>query len=90
MHGLALVGVGEFIADQHAILVMFIGRHDMRVSRRPRQRPRRDAAIGKLVTVIAAVDRRDTAVEADHFTSVDWDIEIQLRRIHAGAAFGKQ
>ena len=76
MHGLALVRVGEFIADQHAILVMFIGRHHMRVSRRPRQRPRRDTGIRELITIIAAIDGRDATVEADNFTSVDGNVEV--------------
>ena len=58
MHGLALVGVGVFVADQHAILVMFIGRHDMRVSRCPWQRPGRDTVIRELITIIAAIDGR--------------------------------
>jgi len=59
-----------------AILVMFIGRHDMRVSRRPWQRPRRDTGIREPITIITTIDGRDATVEADDFTSVDGNVEV--------------
>ena len=34
--GLTGVGIGEFITDQHSVLVVFIGSHDMDVAGRAR------------------------------------------------------
>ncbi len=90
VHRLALVRIGELVADQHAVFIVLVGGDDVHVARRARHRARRDAAGGDLVALVAAVQRRRRAVEADHLAALDRDVEVQLRRVDARPAFGEQ
>src|SRR4029453_189288 len=90
MHGLALVRIGIFVADQYAVFIVIVGGDDMFESRSPRDRAWRNARFSKLVTLVAAVERRQRAVQTDDRAALDRNIEIQLRRIDARAAFRKQ
>ena len=88
--GLTLVRVRELVTDEHAVLVVLIGGHDVDVSGGSRHRARRDATLGDAVALEAAVHRRLVTVEADDVAAVDGHVEVQLGGIAAGSAFGQQ
>src|SRR3990167_1614334 len=53
----ALVGIREFVADEHAVLIVLVCSHYVRVPRRARQGAWRDAALGDFVALIVTVGR---------------------------------
>ena len=78
--------VGELVADEDAVLVVFVGRHHVGVARRPGQRAGRDAALRPLVALVAFAGGHGRPVQPDHLAAVARRIEIQLRRVEAGEA----
>ena len=96
-HQAALGGVGEFVADQRAVLVVFIRGRDMDVAGHAGDGARRDAALGEFVTQIGIViraaegiGRRAVAVRENDFAAVDLRFEIQFFGINARGAFGDE
>src|SRR5205085_11585283 len=88
---LALVRVGELVADEHAVLVVLVGGDDVGMSRRPRQCPRRDAVAGLAVPLVTAFGRLGLAAfEADDETAVDGWIEIELLRLEGREALRQE
>ena len=96
-HHAALVRVGEFVADERAVLVVLVGGGDVDVAGHARHGAGRDAALGVLVAqigvvVVAAegIGALAVAVGQDQFAAVDLHVEVQFRRVNAGGALGDQ
>ena len=53
-----LIGIGEFVADQDAVFLMFIGGRRVGVAGNTGNGARRNAAVGDLVSLVIAVRSR--------------------------------
>ena len=98
-HLAADVGVGELVADQHAVLVVLVGGDHMGVAREPRYGAGRNAAVGVLVTLVAAplagagVGQRPVApggALGDQRAAVDLRAERDGVRIDTEGPFGDE
>src|SRR6266487_1800619 len=89
--------IGEFITDERAVFVVFVGRGGKNVTEHSRHRARRNSARRVLVTqirlvVVAAGGIRavSVAVRQNQFTPVDLHLEVQIIGIDARGSFGNQ
>ena len=87
-HGSALAGVRVLVADQHAIFIVFVAGDNVGVTRQPGNRPRRNSALGDLVSLVRFVVAGP--VRGDHFAAIDHRIEIKFLWVDAQATFRKQ
>ena len=76
MDGLAFVGIGILVADQHAIFVVLIGGNYVHISWGAWKSTRRDTALGDLIALIPAVDGRYIAIEPDDFSALNRDVKV--------------
>ena len=97
-HHAAFVRVGELIADERAVFVVFIRGGGEDVAGNTGHRARRDAALGVLetqiglvvVTAADAVRAVAVAVRQNQLAAIDLHVEVELVRINARCSFGNE
>ena len=80
-------GIGKYVADQHALLVVVVGSGHVHRIRRSRQGARRDPGGGKAVTLERSVALRPIL---DNLSPFDGNIRTESIRLHRLGMFAEQ
>src|SRR5438128_134763 len=92
-HGAALDCIGELVADQHAVFIVFVGRSRVDVAGHARNGTRRNTALVDLVALVSSVGPRPgghPVRPGDQLATVDYGIEVKVPRVDAEPAFRQQ